>query len=609
MSHIAERIYKLRLLMKEQSIDALLVGSKDEFLNEYVNQYESKRVFISGFDGTAGDVLITMNDAFLIVDGRYHIQAENQVDKNLYTIEKAGIDVLGNRINEYLHERMFKVLDKLSNSCDKVVVGFDPTQISVKMVELLNKKSKEDLKKVTFKALNLCLVSQIKDKINQLPLKPVYNVPEEITGMSSVKKLSVFREYLTNKNIDAYFISKLDELAYITNLRGTDIEYNSTFKGYAFITNDEAFLFTDLKRFSCQNLTKISNGFDVSSIDEMFEFLKSYLSRKSEGFKVGFDPSSTNYYNYSKLDNILKNDFELVSEVECPVKTMKSVKTDSEINYLKKCFNFADKVFDEIIGWLNSSIRSGNSVTEYDLKQQIELTFKKYGAERLSFDTIAAAGSNSAIVHYTESSKERVIQPGEFVLIDAGAYFSGGYATDLTRTILAGGDNSNINDIEMKTIYTTVLKAAIRGLTAEIPPETSGVYLDNIVRSVVKDAGYDFNHGTGHGIGILVHEAPPSISPAANEDIKLKKSMIFSIEPGIYIENQAGVRFENIATLIPHPDKEKANLGWLKVQSLTFSPVDESLINYDMLDQEENNFLELFKENYLENCKALNLKG
>lgn len=583
--------------MKKNSLNVLIITSKDEFLNEYVDKSISPRIYLTGFDGTAGDLLITQEEAFLLVDGRYHTQAETQIDKNLFHVEKVGVDESGTRINELVPDRLIKIIARLSKG-KNLIIGYDPGQFSIKMLDYLREETNKVSNTTVFTPLYVPLKNSLLGDAAVSAMKPVSYIPLEITGNTSSDKLKQVRENLLELNLNAFFISKTDEVSYITNLRGQDIDFNSTIKAYAFISLKDAFLFMDLKYLGCQNLQKLNEAFEVLPLSELEKTLHSYIERQQGRFHFGYDPSSMTCAILDKLNRLVTKNCKMLNIEDNPVKKLKAIKNDAELSYMKTCFVKADNVFNNVISQINTSIQQQKTVSEWDIKNMVSETFKNYGANRLSFESICSIGSNSAVIHYTSCSKDVVAKEGDIILIDSGGYFEGGYATDLTRTFIAGGGSVKPSD-KIKEIFTIVLKAAMKGLRAEIPPDSDGIYLDKIVRSVITDKGYDYNHGTGHGIGILVHETPPTISFAASGSVKLEENMVFSIEPGIYIEGWGGVRIENVVTLKRHNDKNKAHHGWLEVECLTFAPIDENLINYSLLDEDEIAYLSYFKNNFM----------
>ncbi|HEO65052.1 MAG TPA: M24 family metallopeptidase [Spirochaetes bacterium] len=268
---------------------------------------------------------------------------------------------------------------------------------------------------------------------------------------------------------------------------------------------------------------------------------------------------------------------------------MKRIKTPEELKYMAHSFHQADRVIKKSIDWLNKEINSGETVSERDFSDKVKDTFFAHEAKSLSFEVITASGENAAIVHYTKADPNKILKAGDLMLLDTGAYFEGGYATDLTRTFLIGGSETKAT-VRQQEIYTLVLKSAIRVLKARFPMGTKGIHLDTLARAPLWDYGYIYNHGTGHGVGICVHEVPPRVS-STSDDV-LEESMVFSVEPGLYIEGYGGVRIENLVTLVRDPQYD----GWLQVQPLTFAPLDKNLIDYGYLDRWEKEWLKEYME-------------
>jgi Xaa-Pro aminopeptidase len=267
---------------------------------------------------------------------------------------------------------------------------------------------------------------------------------------------------------------------------------------------------------------------------------------------------------------------------------MKAKKNSAEITHMIQSFERADAVVWRAQSWLRKQMEEGKVVTEVDFAEQVYELIKQSGAWALSFKVISAAGKNGAVIHYSKPNPEKAVSSGELMLLDTGAYYEGGYATDLTRTFLAGGKGVH-GSPEQRRIFTLVLKAAISGMSARFPGGTQGTAVDALVRRPLWEVGYTYNHGTGHGVGITVHAAPPSISLHGN--YILEPGHIFSIEPGIYIPQFGGVRIENLCTVVEDPQVA----GWLCIVPLTFSPLDERLIDSSILSKREKAWLKWYK--------------
>ena len=252
-------------------------------------------------------------------------------------------------------------------------------------------------------------------------------------------------------------------------------------------------------------------------------------------------------------------------------------------------FHRADTVVDDTLRWAKKLVAKGEKVTEASLSAEVSKRFTEAGAIGHSFATICATGRNGAHIHYGPPSARKVIRSGELVLLDTGAYFEEGYATDLTRTVFIGDDNPSE---EQQRIYTLVLKASIAGMTAVLPLGARGFQLDALIRSPLWEAGLDFPHGTGHGVGVNVHEFPPRIGPSSQS--RLEIGHVFSIEPGYYHPKFGGVRIENLCTLVEGPP------GFMQVEPLTFSPLDKKLIDNSKLSAKEKVFLKRYREEFKE---------
>jgi len=275
--------------------------------------------------------------------------------------------------------------------------------------------------------------------------------------------------------------------------------------------------------------------------------------------------------------------------LQSPFRDAKAKKNKSELKHMRSAFARADRVVYQLQQWLSKSVVAGKKVTEADVDVKIRALFVDSGSIGLSFKPICAAGKNGAVIHYGSPDNKNAIKQGTLFLIDTGAYYEGGYATDLTRTFLIGDKKTKATK-EQKFFFTLVLKGAIAGMSARFPRGTTGVQLDAMVRQPMWRAGYNFQHGTGHGVGVNVHEFPPRISPVGK--IALEPGHVFSIEPGVYIASFGGIRIENLCTIVDDP----ANRDYLRVLPLCFSPLDPRLIEEKMLSKEEKRFLKYYSK-------------
>ena len=534
-----ELILKLRKYLDKQNLDYLLINTNDEFLLEYNELETCARYLVTNFKGSCGEALLSKDALYLFVDGRYHIQADKEVDKDIVTVIKMqSNDTFSKLIAEKIPENKS--------------LGIVSKKTSLKFFQKL--KQYLDCKNVEIKPLKEDAVleyAKVDIKTSQQTLKLI---PLKITGKSFEEKITEVRNFLQSDEMCLF--TKLEDIAYYTNLRGYTIQNSSVFKGYLIVSHNDATLYTNEKL--------PQNNINKKSIQYFFTDLK----EKTKQYKTIFEPSSINLECY----NIIKDNAKEINltDGQNPF-NRKSIKNSSEIAHYKEIY----KKTDEVVEYINELVNSNKIYTEFELAQIVKEEFKKRGAIDLSFKTILAFDTNSALIHYTANSKEKNLSDGAFVLLDCGAYFEGGYATDITRTFIRG-----IPTQEQKRVYTSVLKAFLAGYNYNVTNETTGKDIDKVVRETIKTSeqeGYLFSHSTGHGVGICVHEAPPYLTYSQAGENKLHKNMIFSIEPGLYKEGIGGVRLENIVYI----NEEN------KIESLSKAMFEPKLIDFSMLNEKE----------------------
>lgn len=562
---VKERVARVRELMASERLDAIVVRSTDRFLNEYVPDDDSTRRWISGFTGSMGDVVIARDRAWACVDGRYWLQAERELETTIFAVERVP---LGQSIDESVHRVLRTVAPKGAR------VGYEPDRNSIAEVESLRKA----LEGVELVPTLPSLVERARGATAPTG-KPVRAVDEAKVGRSMAEKLAMLREPLAQARVERIVVTKLDEIAWLTNLRGDDFPYQATFRGVALASGDEVVLACPEGKVPADVIAARGGKLRVVGED-------AWASILGQGARVGVDPGSTP----ESIARVVRERTGMDPvRVSSPIAPLKSKKTGAELAAMLDAFARADDVVEKAARWLCREVESGNRVTEADFADKVTKLFGKSGATGLSFKVISAAGKNGAVIHYSNPDPERAIQPGELVLLDTGAYYAEGFATDLTRTFLAGGPKRKATD-EQRRIFTLVLKGAIAGMSARIPVGSRGDQLDALVRAPIWKAGINYNHGTGHGVGINVHEFPPRIGPQGRG--VLEATQVFSIEPGIYLDAFGGVRIENLCTL----EEAKDAPGFLDVVPLTFSPLDPRLIDAKLLTREEAAWLRGYKE-------------
>ncbi len=496
-----------------------LLKSKDDYSFEH---YETSPLSkITGFIGTAGEALLTENGLItLFVDPRYHIQAEIQTKgKEVAIVKMSNQMSFLTYLKNFLPENSTLLIPEKSTSYTYY------------------KKIKEFISNVSFYDTEDDPASITDDTL------PVFEVPFEICGKTAKDKIF-------DVKIDNFLITNLEDIAYLLNLRSYKTKNTSTFRAKLFIKNqNEAYLFTDYKIPDIENVKVL----------KLFEY-PSFIKNIDEEIK--FSPDTTSMYDY----NLIKKPMPVSDN---PIKIFSSIKNEYEIKHYKDCF----KKLDNALFSFREKIKTG--LSEFELNEIFENELKKAGAFQTSFKTILAIGENSSIIHYTASSKEKILKQDDIILLDCGGYFEGGYATDITRVF---SPNPKSVSKKVKEIYTAVLKAQLNIYHSDI------LYTDelhkkayNMLKEYEKE-GFFFPHGLGHGIGIMVHQAPPTLSDKIKQ--KIVNNNVFTIEPGLYKENAFGIRLENTVYL---KDEIKT--------SLSKFPYEEDLILFDMLNNEEKEYL------------------
>ncbi len=509
----------IRRFMTEQAVDYLLVNSTNKFLAEYTMLSENSRYRITGFTGSTGDALVSKDKVWLFVDGRYHIQADIEVDKDVITVVKL-------QAGENFLDELLKKIPKAS------VLGLFSEKNSQHNVDLIQKQRK--IKLLTHDPLDLY---NTKLKIETTSLSTA------LTGLSSKEKISKIKL----KDNEALLLTNPEEVSYLFNLRDFSVPFSSNIRAKAVISTGEAVLFKE------DNLEKFED----------------YIKNLNK--TIYADKTSINAYDYALLGD------RAVEIKTNPIKLMKSIKTEAEIAHYKQAFNQTDKTMLSIRKYIDAN----DNLTEFAIAQKLEEEFLRNGAKCLSFRSIVAKDKNSALAHYSKSSANEVLTDGSLILIDCGAYYDGGLATDITRVFVKGEPNAL-----QKRVYTTVLRAFLHAYNTEIKEGLSGYDIDNFTRTFFdenKIEGFIFNHGLGHGIGINVHEAPPNLGKNEIAKTQLKDNMCFTIEPGLYNAEHFGIRLENSCYL-------KNN----KINSFVKMPYEKKLIDYSLMNKIEKEWLEEF---------------
>jgi Xaa-Pro aminopeptidase len=570
-------IEKLRKEMIQQELDLLIVVSSDEHLNEYlpVQNWRLKASTVTesslGFSGSAGTVVFCIEGRpQLFVDSRYHLQAEQTCSEN-FDIHKLG------------NEGVLEPQKWIAAQTQKILkVGADPFVMSSKVWRRYEKdlgKSGHTLVPATPNLVDTVWINRPNP-----PKKEIYPLALQYTGKDSRKKLQEIRKELSGSGKsdeskpDVLLLTMLDEIAWLTNMRGSDIEFNPVFEAYAAIFADRAICFCHHPE---ANLNMHCPDWEFQPYEDYVSFLADLALQKT--IKVWIDPSTIT------MGSRLAFSEDQVLEKESPIVLSKALKNSTEITATKYAHKQAGAGVVRSLQRLQSAFQAGLPVTE---KVYANWLYEEYAkAEEfsdLSFSTIAGSGPNGAIVHYGNPDSENPMRSGNLLLVDSGIQCAGG-TTDATRTVILGKP-----DEKQKRIYTLVLQAHIRLARQIFPEGTNGASLDSITRSGLWNAGLDYGHGTGHGVGAFlnVHEGPQRISPVAY-DVALQAGMVISNEPGYYENNWGGIRLENLY-IVKKADKlpqHPGGKGWLCFEELTLIPFDRTLIDKNLLSAEELNWL------------------
>jgi len=570
-------IDKLSEEMIRHELDLLIVVSSDEHLNEYlpVQNWRLKASTVTesslGFSGSAGTVVFCIEGRpQLFVDSRYHLQAEQTCSEN-FDIHKLG------------NEGVLEPQKWIAAQTQKILkVGADPFVMSSKVWQRYEKdlgKSGHTLVPATPNLVDTVWINRPNP-----PKKEIYPLALQYTGKDSRKKLQEIRKELSGSRKsdeskpDVLLLTMLDEIAWLTNMRGSDIEFNPVFEAYAAIFADRAICFCHHPE---ANLNMHCPDWEFQPYEDYVSFLADLALQKT--IKVWIDPSTIT------MGSRLAFSEDQVLEKESPIVLSKALKNSTEITATKYAHKQAGAGVVRSLQRLQCAFQAGLPVTE---KVYANWLYEEYAkAEEfsdLSFSTIAGSGPNGAIVHYGNPDSENPMRSGNLLLVDSGIQCAGG-TTDATRTVILGKP-----DEKQKRIYTLVLQAHIRLARQIFPEGTNGASLDSITRSGLWNAGLDYGHGTGHGVGAFlnVHEGPQRISPVAY-DVALQEGMVISNEPGYYENNWGGIRLENLY-LVKKADKlpqHPGGKGWLCFEELTLIPFDRTLIDKNMLSAKELNWL------------------
>jgi Xaa-Pro aminopeptidase len=572
-----EKLSAIRTLMNEYKIEAYIIPGTDPHQSEYLPELWKRREFISGFNGSAGELAITNDTAALWTDSRYFLQAEEQLRGSGIALQKIGLPETPG-MGEWL----------LQNLSAGNKVGIDPRLVSYRQFQNLKKELAAE--GVSLVSVNDNLVDMIWEDQPDYPKTPVKIHPPEFAGVSAKDKISSLREKLAGKRADALIISTLDAIAWLFNIRGNDVAYNPYIISYALITGGDAMFFVHPEQLNGETRKYLKDeGISVHPYCHFQEI----LSRPGEkDIRVMIDPGEINQWI---IDQLPEN-AEIIPGGN-PVIAAKAAKNESELNGFREAHIRDGVAMVRFLRWLEENLGK-MEITEISASDKLE-SFRagqKYFAG-LSFETISAYGAHGAIVHYSSTPESDVpLKPEGIYLLDSGGQYLDG-TTDITRTIALGPPTP-----EQKEMFTRVLKGHISLATAKFPEGTTGPALDTLARKALWDVLLNYGHGTGHGVGAYlgVHEGPQGISYYRGQGVALKEGMVNSNEPGFYKEGEYGIRIENL--IITRRNKE--NNSFLEFETITLCPIDTSLIDTALLTAGEKEWLNSYHREVYQKLSA-----
>ncbi|MGL5754638.1 MAG: aminopeptidase P family protein [Paraclostridium sp.] len=565
---IQERLSKLRKYMSEKNIDAYIIPSSDNHQSEYVGDYFKSREYISGFTGSAGTVVITMEEAGLWTDGRYFIQAENELEGSTIKLFKMGEEGVPST-ETYLYETIKK----------GGVLGFDGRVICAREgVNLESELAKKDIKIV----YDYDLVNMVWENRPSLSTEKAFLLDVKYAGETFSSKLKRLRSSMEEKNTTAHVITTLDDIAWLFNIRGGDVKFNPVVLSYALITLDKVYLFIDENKLNEEILNELNKeSVVIKPYNDIYEFIKTL--EKDE--KILLDSTKI---NYAILNNI-PSEVEKLDEFN-PTMFMKAQKNTIELENIRNSHIKDGVAFTKFMYWLKNNVGK-IEISELSASKKLEdLRREQNGFIEPSFGTIAGYKEHAAMMHYSATPEsDYKLEPRDLFLIDSGGqYFDG--TTDITRTIALG----KVND-ELKRHFTAVARGMINLSMAKFLHGVRGYNLDILARRPMWNMGIDYKCGTGHGIGFLlnVHEAPNGfrwrIVPERFDSAVLEEGMVTTNEPGIYVEGSHGIRIEN--ELVVRKSEKNEYGQFMEFEVVTIAPIDLDAIDVEEMNREEKSYL------------------
>lgn len=565
--HIQEKLTQLRKKLQEKQCAAFLLPVSDEYLNEYLPPATRRLEWFTGFTGSAGQVVVTQQKAALFTDGRYTLQAAQEVETAYFSLYNSGEISPASWLAEHVE----------SGSS----IGYDPAIMSARQVEHLAAGLAE--KEMLLKALHPNPIDMLWEDRPPWPAEPVWVLDHAFAGVTIASKLQQVSNVLKEKHVDVLIVAQPDAVNWLLNMRGGDLEFTPMVLASALVdaTQEKIHLFMDTAKLSGEARTLWNGLVDIYPTDGLLTEVKRYAHADNV---IGYDPATTP----ANIVATARAEGKAVA-IQNPVELLKACKNATELKGIRDCHIRDGVALTKLLCWLDQHATKGE-VTELDVcKELLRLRAKGEHFISLSFPTIAGSGPHGAIVHYrVDAVSNRTLQPDELFLLDSGGQYKDG-TTDVTRTVAIGTPQE-----EHKTSFTHVLKGHIALALAQFPKGVSGSALDSLARIPLWQQGMDYDHGTGHGVGhaLNVHEGPQRISKRGG-DVALHPGMILSNEPGYYKSGAFGIRIENLVEVVEKTQGDDGRI-YYGFNTLTCAPIDTRLVETTLLNDAEKTWLNTY---------------
>ncbi|MFW1943544.1 aminopeptidase P family protein [Acinetobacter guillouiae] len=581
----ANKLENLRTIMKKYQQDAFIAMSADPHMSEYLPDYWKIRQWLTGFTGSVGTIVVTQDFAGLWVDGRYWVQAEQQLENTGYVLQKQTPDESSTHL-AWLSQHLPK----------NTKISVNGHTISALQFDALSQVAQSQQFEIR---TDLDLIDEIWTERPALPLQPIWQMADDLNAQTRLEKITAIRHKLIQKKATGHFISALDDIAWILNCRGRDVEYNPVFLAHLYIDHSRTVLFIDDAKLSTEMQQRFAlDNIEILAYNASIEFLRELKQQN-----ILIDPAKVSI-SYAQA---IEQQSHLVQDIN-PSTLFKSQKQPIEITHIRSAMTKDGVALCHFFHWLDNALADKESINELTIDEKISgFRAQQAGFIGLSFSTIAGFNANGALPHYraTEESFSEISGDG-LLLIDSGAQYDEG-TTDITRVVPIGTAS-----VEQKHDYTLVLKCHIALAQTVFPEGIASPLLDSITRQTLWKYGLDYRHGTGHGVGyaLNVHEGPQVISYYApvTPSTKMREGMITSNEPGLYHQGKYGIRIENlVVNKIKH--FEDTTYGqFLEFETLTLCPINLTCIVLDLLSHDEKAWLNQYHQTVRERL-APHLEG